>query len=346
MNNSNQSLAPLVSISMSLDSQHLIVASQDRTIRIVDIKNKDIVTTIENAHQGIPISKENNFLDAITHIQISSDNRYVISGSADKAIKIWDSSLYLDPINAYPTYRSNSENGANLAKVIEGINSKESQLVEENKKLLFELEILKKKYNELKNSMSQNHEVKTADQNSILTNDFFLKTESLPKNMPSLFLSVAFLMNEISSKSLKDLALVSKTILYVKKYASASILKYSGSFRQEELKNKTPEEYIKTLEEESYLGNVVDLKALSHHYKVSITVIRPTAKEGIKAESINEKEYNKAIFLLNDTKKSPNSYEPIVGSNESEEEIKVFSQEIYGEIKKEVISLVEGLSSI
>lgn len=234
-----------------------------------------------------------------------------------------------------------------LGKVSEANSFKQEHLEEENEQLLKELEALKKKYNELKAQMEKSEQESRGPQAQPLklTDDFFLKTESVPKNIPSLFLSVAYLMNEIPYQSLFDTSLAKNTILYVKKYASATMIKHRDTFSSDELKGKSPEEYTKIIEEDTHFGNSIDLKALSHHYRVSITIIRIKGKEA-KAESINEKEYKNAIFLLNDSVKSPNYYEPILGNNQNDEEFKTFDRNVYEEIKKRAINLAQELLSI
>lgn len=61
-------------------------------IRILTLDNLDIIAEFDYAHQGKlwHFQSLNLLKDAVNTIQISANNRYVISGSRDRRIKVFD----------------------------------------------------------------------------------------------------------------------------------------------------------------------------------------------------------------------------------------------------------------
>ncbi len=78
---------------ISSGNKYIISGSGDKSIKVFDLANQEEVYHFENAHESktvIPLNYNSNFLDTVNSVAISTDNRYIISGSADKSIKIFD----------------------------------------------------------------------------------------------------------------------------------------------------------------------------------------------------------------------------------------------------------------
>ncbi len=45
-------LGDILSIAFSLDSQYLVTGSDDTTIKLIDVKNLNVIHTFENVHSG------------------------------------------------------------------------------------------------------------------------------------------------------------------------------------------------------------------------------------------------------------------------------------------------------
>lgn len=79
----------------ALSATEKIVAtgSSDRSIRIVSLKTYRVLAAFKNAHQGSlfhhdDLQKLSLFLDVVRTICLTSDSKYVISGSTDSCIKV------------------------------------------------------------------------------------------------------------------------------------------------------------------------------------------------------------------------------------------------------------------
>jgi len=87
-------LDEIQAIQVSSDSRFMVSGSADRSIKIFDIENRKQIHHFKDAHEG---SKRNlNFsltkasIGSIRSIAISSDNKFIASGSNDKSIKLFD----------------------------------------------------------------------------------------------------------------------------------------------------------------------------------------------------------------------------------------------------------------
>ena len=80
------------SVTVTSDDKYIISGSQDKSIKIFDLGTKQLVHHFENAHESreIYVDYKFTFLDWINSLTVTSDNRYLISGSGDKSIKVFD----------------------------------------------------------------------------------------------------------------------------------------------------------------------------------------------------------------------------------------------------------------
>ena len=102
---------------------------------------------------------------------------------------------------------------------------------------------------------------------------FFIR-RPISNAAPSLFTSLAYLLEPLTYSSLTaNSQSLDKACQFMKKYASATILKFSDKFKAEELSNKDPYDYVKALEERHFPGSRTELKALSIQYEVCLFVI-------------------------------------------------------------------------
>lgn len=70
-----------------------VTCSADRTIKVTHLFNKSEVEIVELFHSGksnIALQKYITTIDIITCLAVTSDDKYLISGSADKTISIYD----------------------------------------------------------------------------------------------------------------------------------------------------------------------------------------------------------------------------------------------------------------
>jgi len=74
------------------DSRYLISGSEDRSIKIFDLQTKQEVHHFENAHKSmeIYIYEKFIFLGRVASVAVTSDDKYVVSGSWDKSLKVFD----------------------------------------------------------------------------------------------------------------------------------------------------------------------------------------------------------------------------------------------------------------
>jgi len=80
-------------VTVTSDNRYVIAGSGvSASIEIFDLQTKQLVHHFEKAHQGIEILDLLliDHLESITSVVVTSDNRYIISGSEDKSIKIFD----------------------------------------------------------------------------------------------------------------------------------------------------------------------------------------------------------------------------------------------------------------
>lgn len=77
---------------MTPDSRYVVSASDDRSIKIFDLGEKKEVHNFENAHQGDIFNAINIDLglEDIMTVAMTPDGKYIVSGSLDNTIKIFD----------------------------------------------------------------------------------------------------------------------------------------------------------------------------------------------------------------------------------------------------------------
>jgi len=82
----------ILSVAVNSDDQFLISASRDKSIKVFDLHTKQEIHHFQNAHKGKIVSRKiiSRCLDWITSVAVTSDNRYIVSGSFDKSLKIFD----------------------------------------------------------------------------------------------------------------------------------------------------------------------------------------------------------------------------------------------------------------
>ena len=69
----------ITSITVSPNGRFIASGSQDRSIKIFDVENKEEVYHFKEAHEAL-----------VSSLTVTSDNRFIISGSHDKSIKIFE----------------------------------------------------------------------------------------------------------------------------------------------------------------------------------------------------------------------------------------------------------------
>ena len=77
----------------SPDYKFIVSGSADRSIKILDAETKQEVSHIKEAHQGIDIERIPTYyfnIEGVKAIAMTSDMKYLVTGSADKSIKIFD----------------------------------------------------------------------------------------------------------------------------------------------------------------------------------------------------------------------------------------------------------------
>jgi WD40 repeat protein len=86
----NSFLANIFSILVSNDNRYLISAGADKNIRVWDLFEFELKLDISEAHEGEFESHIRILIDSVFVMAMTSTNRYLISGSKDMRIKIWD----------------------------------------------------------------------------------------------------------------------------------------------------------------------------------------------------------------------------------------------------------------
>ena len=80
------------SVTISPDSKYIISGSEDCSIKIFDIENQKEIFHFEKVHTGemIQLLIFIFSVDTVCTVAISQDMKYLVSGSRDKSIKIFD----------------------------------------------------------------------------------------------------------------------------------------------------------------------------------------------------------------------------------------------------------------
>lgn len=84
---------------MTSDSRYIVSGSKDGSIKVFDFETKEEVHHFKDVHKGTVLIISYNaysYLDGINSVAISPDNRYIISGSSDNTIKMFE--LEIDPV--------------------------------------------------------------------------------------------------------------------------------------------------------------------------------------------------------------------------------------------------------
>ncbi len=80
-------------VAVTHDNKYIISCSQDKSIKVFDLHTKQQTHHFENIYPCKFLflsSSYSSFLDYLTSMAVTSDSRYVISGSLDKSIKVFD----------------------------------------------------------------------------------------------------------------------------------------------------------------------------------------------------------------------------------------------------------------
>ena len=110
----------MTAIVISADGRTIISASEDKSIRAFDMNDQEKFKPWKNAHGGIklPFSpKISSFsLEEVTCLAISPQNRFLLSGSKDKAIKITNY-----PQNTRVLFQSDNQHAGKIFEFLEAI---------------------------------------------------------------------------------------------------------------------------------------------------------------------------------------------------------------------------------
>jgi len=85
-------LAGILSVALTPDNKYIVSASYDKSIKVFDLQTKQLVHHFRNAHEGNDILFQSliNDLAVIPSVAVTPDNRYLVSGSSDGSIKVFD----------------------------------------------------------------------------------------------------------------------------------------------------------------------------------------------------------------------------------------------------------------
>ncbi len=83
----------VLSVAISLDNQYIVSGSEDRSVKVFDLKSKRELYHFKDIHSGenktitMFLTKT---LDGIRSVAITNNNQTIVSGSEDRSIKILD----------------------------------------------------------------------------------------------------------------------------------------------------------------------------------------------------------------------------------------------------------------
>jgi FOG: WD40 repeat len=80
----------ITTIAITPDLRYIVSGSKDKDIAIFDFNTKEKVHLFEKAHRGVLLESMLIVLAPVTSLQVSPDGRYIISGSEDKSIRMFD----------------------------------------------------------------------------------------------------------------------------------------------------------------------------------------------------------------------------------------------------------------
>lgn len=90
-------LGAVKSMAITSNDKYIISGSNDKSIKVFDLKAKKEVHHFENCHEGRFVEWEESYcLDAVHSLVVTSDNKYIISGSWDKSIRVFDLQTFQD----------------------------------------------------------------------------------------------------------------------------------------------------------------------------------------------------------------------------------------------------------
>ena len=84
----------VLSVAASSDNKFIVSGSKDKSIKVFDLQTKEQLHHFAAAHIStfnlISTRYLSSFIEAVFSVAVSSDSRFVVSGSEDKSIKVFD----------------------------------------------------------------------------------------------------------------------------------------------------------------------------------------------------------------------------------------------------------------
>ncbi len=78
-------------MALTSDNKYIISGSSDKSIKIFDLSTFKEIRHVKDAHESRFVEwPESYYLAFLETIVVTSDNKYVISGSGDKSIKVFE----------------------------------------------------------------------------------------------------------------------------------------------------------------------------------------------------------------------------------------------------------------
>ena len=94
LRHSSSSIGKVYSVVVSRNNRYVISGSEDKSIKVFDLQTKQQLHHIADAHTGIIIPSllrhSSSFVEAVRSVAVSNDNKFIISGSEDESIKVFD----------------------------------------------------------------------------------------------------------------------------------------------------------------------------------------------------------------------------------------------------------------
>ena len=88
------------SVAVSRDNRFIVSGSHDKSIKVFDLQTKQQLHHFARAHTSTIILSfflsfllprhSSSFIEGVTSVAVSSDNRFIVSGSYDNTIKVFD----------------------------------------------------------------------------------------------------------------------------------------------------------------------------------------------------------------------------------------------------------------
>ncbi len=81
----------ITAVTTTSDNRFIVSCSFDKSIKIFDFHTREQVHHFQNVHESTFISQQYLiFQDSINRLTVTPDNKYIISGSRDGSIKVFD----------------------------------------------------------------------------------------------------------------------------------------------------------------------------------------------------------------------------------------------------------------